>query len=67
MILPQGRSATYLIWRACERLGLMPPGLKEEFGDNNMWAQALIMAYHQIREIEETKWQAALAGAKIGV
>lgn len=32
-----------------------------------MWGQALIMAYSQIRGLEEEKWEAQLAGAKIGV
>ena len=65
-MLPSGRSGTYLIWRACERLNLIPPGVDQEFGDNNMWGQALIMAYGQIRDMEEEDWQMKLAGAKRG-
>jgi hypothetical protein len=43
----------YTIWRACERLGIRPPNVEEVWDDCDIWSQALILAYSQIRELEE--------------
>jgi hypothetical protein len=43
----------YTIWRACERLGIRPPGIENSWDDCNIWSQALILSYSQIRELEE--------------
>jgi hypothetical protein len=39
-------------WRACERFGVIPSGVKKEWEENVPWIQALLMAYDQIRTIE---------------
>lgn len=62
--MPEGRSMEYAIWRACERFGIRPPGTTVSWEDCNVMVQAALLSYDQIRQIEEAKWQAALAGAR---
>ena len=48
-----------MTWSACERLGILPPDTKLHFNDNDIWVQCQIIAYGQIRDIEESeqpKW-----------
>ena len=40
-------------WRSCERLGLLPQGVKAEWDECSVWAHAQLIAYEQIREHEE--------------
>lgn len=42
-----------MIWRACERFKLVPPGVKTKWDDNEPWNQALLLAYEEVRNIEE--------------
>lgn len=63
--MPDGRTTKFAIWRACERFRMLPPGVKERFDDCTAVAQAELIAFDQIRTIEDTRFQAALAGAKI--
>ena len=42
-----------MIWRVCERFGILPPGVKNKWEDNNVWAQSQMFAYNQIRDYEE--------------
>jgi len=53
--LAPNRTGLYTIWRVCERFGILPPGIKNEFFDNLPWQQAQMMAYEQIRSIEEAE------------
>jgi hypothetical protein len=43
----------YAEWRACERFGILPPGVQPRWEDNHDWIQALLIAYSQIRSQEE--------------
>jgi len=63
--MPDGRSMEYAIWRACERFSVRPPDVKDTWEDCNVMVQAALLSYDQIRQIEDTKFQAALAGAKV--
>jgi hypothetical protein len=47
-----------VIWRACERLGIMPPDVPRSWDsipDEDNWIKAHILVYHQIREHEENE------------
>lgn len=43
----------------------MPPGIATRWDDNSNDAQLYLIAYSQIRELEEVEQAAALAGAQI--
>jgi len=45
----------YAKWRACERFGILPPGVKDSWKRCNRDAQAELIAYNQIREIENNQ------------
>lgn len=45
----------YAKWRACERFNMLPPAIKPKWNDNSFWHQALLIAYNQIREIEDAE------------
>jgi hypothetical protein len=51
--MPKGRSETYAVWKACERLRLTPPNVKQAWSDNDTETQGMIIAYSQIRESED--------------
>lgn len=55
MILPDGRTVLYSMWRSCERLNLTPPNVKEKFEENSPYIQAQLIMYNQIRDYEEQK------------
>lgn len=63
--MPDGRTMDYAVWRACERFRLCPPGVEEKWNDNNVVAQAMLLSYDQIRQIEEDKRAAAFAGVRM--
>jgi len=44
------------MWRACERLSIQPPGIARSWDDCDIWAQARIIAYEQIREHEDLEY-----------
>lgn len=44
------RTVEYTVWRACECLGTQPPGVRDLWDDSDVWAQAMIIAYEQVRE-----------------
>lgn len=54
-MLPNFRTQEYSIWRACERLGILPPSIKHSWDDNHPWLQCMIIGYNQVRELEEHK------------
>ena len=43
------------MWRACERLGILPPGVRRHWDDNNVLAQADTLSYATIRDHEENE------------
>ena len=45
----------YAIWRSCERLGVLPPEVKDCWEDNSAISQAFMLAYSQVRECEEAQ------------
>ena len=53
--MPSGRTELYAKWRACERLGLTPPDVKKEWTENTAHTQSLLIAYSQIRDVEDVK------------
>jgi hypothetical protein len=53
-----------VIWHACERLGIRPPGVKPSWDENGVEAQALIVAYHQTRSYDDDERDARLIGAR---
>lgn len=64
-MIPEGRTTEYAIWRACERFGVRPPGVEPGWDDCNVAARASIVAFDQIRQTEEIKEKAALAGVRM--
>lgn len=60
-----GRTTLYAIWRACERLGIRPPGVKASWEDHATEMQALILAFDQVASHDESEWESSLAGAKM--
>lgn len=44
-----------MIWRVCERFGIFPPDIKKKFKDNSVWQQAQLLAYENIREMEDAE------------
>lgn len=53
--MPKYRTERYAKWLACERFGILPPGCKPAWDDCDIWAQAQLIGYSQIREIEEAE------------
>lgn len=58
--MPKFRKHNYTIWKSCERFGILPPGVKLGWGENNIWSQAQLIAYSQIRDIEEVEMAQSL-------
>lgn len=56
----------FAVWEACERFGIRPPGIKLSWDEmsEDVISQSLLIAYNQIRDQENKKWQMELAGAK---
>ena len=52
-----------MIWRACERFNILPPDVKVNFEDNDVWMQASIIAFGSIRDYEDM--EIAAAGVKL--
>jgi hypothetical protein len=57
---------SYACWRACERIGILPPGVKPAWDDNDTETRSLIIAYDQIRGDEDAKREANRLAAGIG-
>ena len=62
---PPGRTGTYAAWRASERFGICPPGIKKDWNSMEMPQHAMLLAYDEIRQEEELKMAASLAGIKV--
>ena len=62
------RTQLYSTWRCCERFNLLPPDISYEWDNNNIWTQAKLIAYNNIREFEEFEEQKNMyqaLGAKV--
>lgn len=46
-------------------MNVRPPGVLPAYDDCDLYTQARIIAFGQIRELEDFEQQAALAGAKV--
>lgn len=42
-----------MIWKACERFGIKPPGICEHWDDIDWWTQQCLLQYDAGRTIEE--------------
>lgn len=51
--MPKGRTALYTIWRACVKLGMLPPGVKAAWDENTPYYQAEIIVFSQICDFED--------------
>ena len=60
-ILPKYRKGLYAIWRACERLRILPPNVKQDWNGNDILTQAYILAYERIRDYEDSENLNAMA------
>ena len=49
----KGRTHLYTIWKACERLHLLPPSVKYQWEENTPLMQAHLLAYDEGRNHEE--------------
>jgi len=63
-VIPDGRTQDFVIWRACERLGVRPPGVRENWESMGVWSQAKVLAYDQVRGHDEAQLRIALARAR---
>jgi hypothetical protein len=57
----------YAVWEACVEIGVRPPGCKDNWEDNDVETQALIVAFQQTRESDKMKLMASMAGSGIMV
>lgn len=66
--MPDGRSGLYSVFKACERFGIKPPGVKDRWEDMGVEDQAILLSYSQIREDEDAKAESnrLLAAARSG-
>lgn len=53
----------YSEWRACERFGMIPPGVVNDWNSNPPWIRLLILAYNDIRDREDGEMGVAMIGA----
>lgn len=66
MPMPKGRTQKYAVWKACERLHLLPPGVKPSWDENDTETRELIIGYDHIRGLEDAEHQAACFGLLAG-
>jgi hypothetical protein len=50
--MPKFRTAKYSIFRACERFGLLPPGVKQSWDENHVLCKCDLLAYEMVRSTE---------------
>ena len=60
---PDYRTGEYARWRACRRLGILPPGVQPKWEDNGVQMQAMILAYDQTCLHDESERDAQMARA----
>ena len=51
--MPKGRTFIYSVWKACERLSIRPPNIKDSWNKLSPLIQAQVLAYSHIRDLEE--------------
>jgi hypothetical protein len=66
-VIPAGRTAHYAVWRACERISVLPPDTKPAWDACNIITKAEIIAYDQIRQHEEHELLIAQLKARLPV
>jgi len=52
-MLPKFRTQKYVIWHACNRFNIRPPGVKSSWDDCDATTQAELLAYDSIRAKED--------------
>ena len=63
---PDGRTALYAIWKACVRVGIIPPGVPgSPWDDLGVETQALVLGFDQTASHDEDELAGSLAGAKM--
>ena len=62
-MLPSGRTALFEEWRACERLGIRPPGVQSTLATCDPFTRFLVIAFNQIRTHEEHQRDSSILGA----
>ena len=55
VLLAPHRTAEYAVWRACERLGIRPPGVKPAWDECGVETQALIVAFDQTAKLRRSR------------
>lgn len=60
---PDYRTELFAIWRACERLKILPPGVKGSWDQCGPDVQCMILAYDQTREHDEAEHASAMIKA----
>lgn len=60
------RKELYAIWRSCERFNILPPGVTDNWDSNNVWGQAQLIAYDQIRQVEDVEHETNMLKATHG-
>lgn len=63
--IPSGRTVEYAMWRACEQFKILPPGCEASWDDCSVDAQAMLLAYSQLREHERLEEYAEITRARI--
>jgi hypothetical protein len=56
-VFPSGRTYLYSVWSACERFGIRPPGVEQDWDDCVPWVQSMMLGYNEIRCHEDVKLQ----------
>jgi hypothetical protein len=64
--MPKYRTEKYAIWRACERWRILPSGVNKEWDETHPWFQAHVIAFDQIRQIEDDEKTAMMLKAIYG-
>jgi hypothetical protein len=44
---------------------ILPPQVAKSWDEMSVWAQAQVLAYNQVREHDDAKWEALMAGMKV--
>jgi hypothetical protein len=63
-MIPPSRTSEFSIWRACERFGVRPPGVKENWDTCTSVVQASLLAYSQLCEHDDIELKKAFAGVR---
>ena len=64
ILWPSHRTAEYAVWCACERLGILPPGVRPTWDECSGRDASLDVAFDQTRTYDESEREARLMGAR---